>query len=75
LFEYAIDCFSKIPDKQAIQHRDIDKSKSEIATWLAFQKKPQYSLAAVVNLIDFTQHTAKNLMDWLKDTFPKTENL
>jgi hypothetical protein len=75
LFEYAIDCFSKIPDKQVIQHRDIDKSKSEIATWLAFQKKPQYSLAAVVNLIDFTQHTAKNLMDWLKDTFPKTENL
>jgi AAA15 family ATPase/GTPase len=75
LFEYAIDCFSKIPDKQVIQHRDIDKSKSEIATWLAFQKKPQYSLAAVVNLIDFTQHTAKNLMDWLKDTFPKTKNL
>jgi hypothetical protein len=42
---------------------------------VSLSKKPQYSLAAVVNLIDFTQHTAKNLMDWLKDTFPKTENL
>lgn len=79
LFEYAIECFSKIPEylisKQNIQHRDIDKSKAELATYLAFQKNPSYSIAAAVNLIDFTQLTAKDLMDWLIHTFPKVENL
>ena len=75
LFKYAIECFSKIPDKQDIKHRDIDKSKAELATYLAFQKNPSYSIAAAVNLIDFTQLTAKNLMDWLIHTFPKVENL
>ncbi|MEN9912434.1 MAG: hypothetical protein RI956_878, partial [Pseudomonadota bacterium] len=75
LFEYAIECFSKIPDKQDITHRHIDKNKAELATYLAFQKNPSYSIAAAVNLINFDQHTAKNLMDWLIHTFPKIENL
>ena len=75
LLKYAEACIENLP--KPTKFKDVRRQKAELATYLAFQETPGTNLAGVIGagLIDLTQGTVKNLMDWLIHTFPKIESL
>lgn len=56
---------------------EIHRTKADVATWLAWQRKPGENLYACItnDLLDNNSALYSGLVTWLKATFPKPEAL
>lgn len=70
LWQYAIDCVSRIPETQR-HFSTVDLPKTQIHTWLAWQKEPGQPLgiAIAAKYLDADTPCALNLIDWVKQVF------
>jgi hypothetical protein len=68
LFNHAKDIVQKIETKKFASHHH---SKAEVATWLAWQKKPGHGLYAAVtdDLLDSDHTLFQEFKSWLKQIF------
>ena len=70
LLNHAVNTVSTVPNKKFKPHH---YSKAEIATWLAWQKKPALGLYCAIEdkLLDKNHNLFQKLEHWLKQCFPK----
>ena len=72
LFTYAVSAIDALPAPP--KFNTIHRSKAEVATWLAWQKRPGHGLYRIVqdDLIDTGSLLYLELSAWLKHVFPAT---
>lgn len=72
LFTHAVSAIDALPAPP--KFNTIHRSKAEVATWLAWQKRPGHGLYRVVedDLIDTGSPLYLELSAWLKQVFPAT---
>lgn len=73
LFAHAQSVVKKLPKPQ--KFKSIHSSKAEIATWLAWQKKPGHGLYSAVTdqLLDSNKPLYADLIAWMKHIFESGE--
>ncbi len=70
LFDIAIDAVKKLP--QPTKFQSIHQSKAEIATWMAWQRKPADGFNSenkIQELLDFDSEPMKQLIEWLNHIY------
>lgn len=72
LFTHAISSIDTLPVPK--KFNAINRSKAEVATWLAWQKRPGHGLYRIIedNLIDTRSQLYLELSAWLKHVFSTT---
>jgi hypothetical protein len=71
LMDYARACIDTIPGGP--KFKPVHRSKAEVATWLAWQTKPEHGLykaAEEMGLLDASAQTFVDLQSWLSRVFP-----
>ena len=68
LFKHAQDTVNALEDKR---FRELHVSKTEVMTWLAWQKIPGQSFASLISgkLLDLKSGMGKEFIDWLKKVY------
>jgi hypothetical protein len=73
LLDHVNQSIDRIPDGKC-KFEKYHKTKAEVATWLAWQKKPGHGLYNAINqqdLLNSNSDNFKNLVNWLQNVFNK----
>lgn len=69
LFDHAVETINNLPGP--LRFKELHRAKAEVATWLAWQKRPGEGLyyAAEADLLDESSAAHKTLAAWLERSF------